>query len=525
WEGWEDSAVPPEKLGGYLRDLRDLMERYGYHGAYYGHFGQGCIHLRIDFDLMTAEGISHFRSFIFDAADLCIGYGGSISGEHGDGQSRGELLPRMFGDELVDAFREFKAIWDPQWKMNPGKMVDAYPLDTNLRLGTDYQPPPVDTEFAYPDDHGSFAEATLRCVGVGKCRRLGEGTMCPSFMATREEEHSTRGRARLLFEMLRGDPMAGGWRDEKVREALDLCLACKGCKGECPVNVDMATYKAEFLAHYYRGRLRPRSAYFFGLIMYWARLAAMMPGMANLATQWPLLRDISKAVVGVARPRRIPAFPTSSFKQQYRRRRARGGDGRPVVILWPDTFNNHFHPGTAMAAVDVLEAAGFRVRVPDADLCCGRPLYDYGMIGLAKRLLRQVLATLREEIRQGIPVVGLEPSCLSVFKDELVQLFPHDEDALRLSRQCYTLGGFLEKRAPDLRLPTLKRQALVHGHCHHKSVLDMGTDLKVLGRIGMEYTELDSGCCGMAGAFGFESNHHDVAEKVGERVLLPAVRS
>ncbi|HYY25253.1 MAG TPA: FAD-binding and (Fe-S)-binding domain-containing protein, partial [Candidatus Udaeobacter sp.] len=440
WEGWEDSAVPPEKLGGYLRDLRKLFNQYGYACALYGHFGQGCVHTRIDFNLLTKEGIEKYRSFIHDAADLVISYGGSLSGEHGDGQSRGELLPKMFGPEMMQAFREFKSIWDPGWKMNPGKVIDAHRADENLRLGIDYRPAQLKTHFQFPaDDKGSFSRATLRCVGVGECRRESVGTMCPSYRVTREEMHSTRGRARLLFEMLQGDPVKNGWRDEHIKEALDLCLACKGCKGDCPVQVDMATYKAEFLSHYYEHRLRPRHAYSMGLIYWWTRLAAYMPAIVNFFTQTPLIRDVMKALGGIAPERQMPVFAPQTFKQWFRSRPVRN-EGKARVILWPDTFNNNFFPEVCRAAVAVLEAAGFQIRVPDPSLCCGRPLYDFGMLDTAKGLLRQILDVLRPEIEAGVPVIGLEPSCVAVFRDEITNLFPNDEDAKRLSNKTYLLS-------------------------------------------------------------------------------------
>jgi FAD/FMN-containing dehydrogenase/Fe-S oxidoreductase len=523
WPTWEDSAVPPERFGAYLRDFRALMDRHRYSGAFFGHFGQGCLHVRIDYDLRTTAGIAAFRAFLEEAADLVVAYGGSFSGEHGDGQVNGELLPKMFGPELIQAFREFKAIWDPDGKMNPGKVVDAYPLDSNLRLGTDYHPPDVRTHFRFPEDEGSFAHATLRCIGIGRCRRLEGGTMCPSFMATREEQHSTRGRARLLFEMLQGTPLDRGWRDEHVKEALDLCLSCKGCKGDCPVGVDMATYKAEFLAHYYAGRLRPRQAYAFGLIMYWARLAALAPGLVNLLTQAPGLRALAKAATGMAPRRRIPAFAARTFQAWFARRDQHAGGG-PPVILWPDTFNNFFHPETARAAVEVLEAAGYRVLVPPWPLCCGRPLYDYGMLDRAEHLLRRVLAALRAPIRAGVPVVGLEPSCVSVFRDELEGLLPHDTDAQRLSQQTFLLSEFLLRAG--YQPPRLEGRALVHGHCHQKAVLTMDAEEELLGRLGLEVEAPDTGCCGMAGGFGFEAGaHYDVSIRCGERVLLPAVRA
>jgi FAD/FMN-containing dehydrogenase/Fe-S oxidoreductase len=529
WPGWEDSAVAPERFGAYLRDLRELLDRYSYGGAFYGHFGHGCLHTRIDFDLKTEAGIARFRSFMGAAADLVVRYGGSLSGEHGDGQARAELLPKLYGDELVQAFREFKAIWDPDWRMNPGKVVDPYRMDEHLRLGATYRPAQPETHFKFPEDHGSLASATLRCVGVGKCRRLSGGTMCPSFMATREEADSTRGRAHLLFEMLQGDVTAATWRNDHVRDALDLCLACKGCKGECPVNVDVATYKAEFLSHYYAGRLRPLTAYTIGLIFWWAGLAARLPRLANFLTHAPGLAGLAKRMVGIAPERTIPAFASRTFKSWFHQRAPRNIGG-PQVLLWADTFNNHFHPATAIAAVEVLEAAGYQVLVPPSQrarqtLCCGRPLYDFGMLNLAERLLRRTLDTLRPHIRAGIPLVGLEPSCVSVFRDELLNLLPNDEDAQRLARQTFLLSEFLGQQAAGYRPPRLRRKAVVHGHCHHKAVLGMRDEERLLSQMGLDYQTLDSGCCGMAGAFGFERAHYDISLKVGERVLLPAVRT
>ncbi|HEU5226837.1 MAG TPA: FAD-binding and (Fe-S)-binding domain-containing protein [Ktedonobacteraceae bacterium] len=530
WPGWEDSAVPPDKVGSYLRDLRDLLERYGYRWAFYGHFGQGCIHMRVSFDLETSAGIKQFRSFMNQAADLVVKYGGSLSGEHGDGQARAELLPKMYGDELVEAFREFKAIWDPDGKMNPGKVVQPNRMDQDLRLGTDYRPPQPKTHFSFIEDRGSFSQATLRCIGVGKCRGLDGGTMCPSFMVTREEADTTRGRARLLFEMLQGNPLEGGWRSQAVKDALDLCFACKGCKGECPVNVDMATYKAEFLSHYYQGHLRPITAYAMGLIHWWVRPASLLPGVVNFFTQTPVLRDIAKALAGIAPQRQIPAFAPQTFRHWFHQRGPRNVGG-PKVILWPDTFNDHFYPQTAIAAVEVLEAAGYQIEVPSQAVCCGRPLYDYGMLNLAKHVLQQVLVTLREQIADGIPIVVLEPSCAAVFRDELVNLFPHDEDAKRLSKQTFLLSEFLLKEGWEppqqegaQNKPLQQQTALVHGHCHHKAIMGMSAEEAVLEKLGLHFKVLDSGCCGMAGAFGFEKQHYDVSIKAGERVLLPAVR-
>jgi FAD/FMN-containing dehydrogenase/Fe-S oxidoreductase len=525
-EGWEDASVPPDKLGGYLRAFKKLMDKYNYVGPLYGHFGQGCVHTRLTFDLQTADGIHKWRHFLEEASDLVVSYGGSLSGEHGDGQARGELLSRMYSLQIINAFREFKAIWDPDWKMNPGKVVDPYRVDENLREGTNYNLPQVKSHFYFPDDHHSFASASDRCVGAGVCRRheSGDETMCPSYMVTREEKHSTRGRARLLNEMIRGDVVKNGWRNEDVREALDLCLSCKGCKHDCPVQVDMATYKAEFLSHYYQRRLRPRYAYASGLIYWWSRVAAHMPATANFFTQTPGLNSLTKLAAGYSQKRHIPPFAPETFKAWFANRPVRNA-GKPPVILWADTFNNHFTPAVAKAAVEVLEHAGYQVRVPRQSLCCGRPLYDYGMLDTAKDLLRETLACLRQPIRDGIPIVGLEPSCMTVFRDELTNLLYGDEDAKRLKEQSFILSEFLKDKVKEYEPPKLKRKATVHGHCHHKSQLHFETEVDLLKRAGVECKVPDSGCCGMAGSFGYEADHYQVGLDCGERVLLPSVRS
>ncbi len=522
--GWEDSAVPPDKLGDYLRDMSKLFHKYHYEVDLYGHFGQGVLHCRIPFDLISEGGLRDMRSFMDEAADLCLGYGGSLSGEHGDGQARGELLPKMFGDRLIGAFEEFKAIWDPDWRMNPGKLVRPYRILDNLRLGTSYNPPDPKTHFAFHMDEGSFSHAAFRCVGVGECRRHEGGVMCPSYMVPREEKHSTRGRARLLFELMNGGELEGGWRNEEVHEALDLCLACKGCKGDCPVNVDMATYKAEFYSHYYAGRVRPRAAYSMGLIYWWAGLASKAPRLVNAVAQAPLLSGIAKKVAGVDPKRHLPRFATQTFRQRFAERPRQTDASRPEVILWPDTFNDHFHPETAVAAVEVLEAAGYRVTIPEATLCCGRPLYDWGMLDLAKRLLRQTLRELRPKIRAGIPMVGLEPSCVSVFRDELVSLYPNSADARRLSEQTFVLSELLQ-RTDGWKAPQIHGKAVVQAHCHQRSVIGFQPEQQVLDATGLQWSAPEASCCGMAGAFGFEAGeHHDLAMAAGERNLLPAVR-
>jgi FAD/FMN-containing dehydrogenase/Fe-S oxidoreductase len=524
--GWEDAAVPPDALADYLRGFRALLDEFGYHAAVYGHFGQGCVHCRIDFELDTEPGVRRWRAFLDRAADLVVSHGGSLSGEHGDGQARAALLVRMYGEELVEAFAEFKDLWDPRGRMNPGKVVRPAPPDAHLRVGPEASLRHPRTHFAFPEDGFDFATAMGRCVGVGKCRDVVSGTMCPSYMATREEEDSTRGRARMLFEMLRGDELHG-WRDDAVADALDLCLACKSCKTECPVNVDMATYKAEFLAHHYRGRLRPRIAYATGLVYWWARAASHLPRIVNLLARTPGLRSLLKRAGGIAPARSIPRFATPSFRARFDARFGvapsdpAADDDR--VLLWPDTFNNYLDSSVLDATVAVLVDAGYRVELPPRPLCCGRPLYDFGMLTTAERLWRQTLRTLRPWIRAGVPVVGVEPSCVAAFRDELVNLFPHDEDARRLAGQTFMLSELLRRRGYEP--PPLDRSVLVHRHCHHQAVMGSDDELAVLHDMGVDVQTIDAGCCGMAGSFGFAAEHYEVSQRVGERVLLPAVRA
>jgi FAD/FMN-containing dehydrogenase/Fe-S oxidoreductase len=522
-EGWEDSAVPPERLGEYLRRLSKLADEYGYESSLYGHYGQGCVHARWNFDLVTKPGIAKFRRWLEDASDLVLELGGSLSGEHGDGQSRAELLPKMFGDDLVRAFEEFKSIWDPDWKMNPGKVVRPYRVDENLRLGADYEPWRPKVKFGYPRDHGDFAHATVRCVGVGKCRTPGGAdVMCPSFMATREEMHSTRGRTRLLFEMLEGEVITDGWQSDEVMEALDLCLACKGCTHDCPVNVDMPTYKAEFLHHRWKRRLRPRHAYAFGLIDQVARVASRAPGLVNFVAQTPPLAQAFKLAAGMTQKRAVPEFAPLTLQQWFARR---GGTTNPngrKVVLFPDTFNNHMHTDVGVAAVEALEAAGWQVIVPEGHVCCGRPLYDYGFLDLAERYLRRSLEQLREWYREGIPIVGLEPSCVAVFKDELGKLLPHDDDAERLAGSICHFAEFFERF--DVEPPRLERKALVWGHCHHKATGGIEPEVELLRKMGVEVETLKAGCCGLAGSWGFEAGHHDISMECGEQGLLPKIR-
>ena len=547
--GWEDSAVPPDHLGDYLRRFRSLLDEFDYDASFYGHFGQGCLHCRIDFDLRTPAGVDVWTQFLERAADLVAEMGGSFSGEHGDGQQRAALLGRMYGERLLEAFGRFKKIWDPEGMMNPGKVVDPFQPDENLREGPDYTPLEAKTHFAFLDDEGSFRKATERCVGVGACRDVRSGAMCPSYMATREEMDSTRGRARLLFELMRGEVIGDLWQSEEVEQALHLCLACKACKSECPVDVDMATYKAEFLSHHYQGRLRPRQAYTAGLIYWWARMASIAPGAVNFISSLPGVKNGLKRVAGVAEERDIPKFAGETFRAWLKSR----GASSPVefataeekgrvpelhelsvkqpsappldvdrVIVWPDTFNNYLTPGPTKSTVEVLERAGYEVEIPPRPLCCGRPLYDFGMLDTAKRLWEQTLSTLRPFIEDGVPIVGVEPSCVAAFRDELPGLFPHDANARRLSESSYLLSEFLVRQQTPV--PALNGEAIVQGHCQHDAVMGMDSEMAVLDAMGVDAELLDSGCCGMAGPFGFSDEKYEVSMRIGERVLLPRVR-
>jgi len=532
WEGWDDAAVAPERLGGYLRELRGLLDSYDYQATFYGHFGHGCIHMQVSFDLQSEHGVAKYGRFVDEAADLVVRHGGSISGEHGDGKSRSALLPKMFGPELMTALRDFKTVWDPQNKLNPGNIVDAQPAVMNLRLGAAYAADNPSTHFKFPDDNGSIARAALRCIGIGECRKQDAGAMCPSYMVTLEEEHSTRGRAHMLFEALRGDVLKGGWNDEHVKASLDLCLSCKACKSECPTNVDIATYRAEFLSHYYESRRRPLHAYAFGMVDKWLQLAAMSPGLANLTLQMPGLNGLAKKLLDISPNREIPRVAPVNFRKWARGnnvpvspKRGKGGTSGGDVLLWVDTFNNSFHPETTRAAYDVLRTAGCNVFVSRERLCCGRPLYDFGMIEEAKAYLQRILSSLAAHIDAGIPVVVLEPSCASVFRDEMRNLFPGDARAEKLRAQTFLLSEFLEKKAPNYAAPKIAAKIVLHGHCHHKAVMKMTDEESILRRTGADVQSLDSGCCGMAGSFGFDADKYDVSIAVGERVLLPAVRA
>jgi FAD/FMN-containing dehydrogenase/Fe-S oxidoreductase len=555
WEGWEDAGIPPAHLGAYLRRLVALMAEYGYRSPLYGHYGQGCVHLRINFDFRTIEGLRRYREFIDRAADLVLSFGGSLSGEHGDGQSRAALLPKMFGPELIQAFREFKAIWDPDNRMNPGKLADAvrvYDPIENLRHGppaSHDSPPKVQkTEFVFAADRGSLERATERCVGVGACLKTEDGVMCPSYRATREEQHSTRGRARLLWEMLAGALREEGFQSRAVHEALDLCLSCKACKSECPVAVDMAAYKSEFLAQRYKGRLHPLRHYIFGFADQLARWGSLTPALTNAILTGPVTSPLIKRIAGVALERHFPRLAAKTYKQsrpaadettnvprssvKYDAPRPEGQLAPPQVVLWPDTWNNYYHPQTLAAAETVLTQAGFGVETPKGHICCGRPLYDFGLLGAARAYLAKVLDRMAPQIEAGLPFIFLEPSCASVFKDELLELFPNDKRARLLSRQVWLLADWLAAKAPAqseeswLSGRLQGAHILLHGHCHHKAVFGgPASEIALLRQAGATVEPIQAGCCGMAGPFGFEADKFEISKAIAYDGLLPAVQS
>jgi FAD/FMN-containing dehydrogenase/Fe-S oxidoreductase len=521
WPGWEDAAVPPERLGAYLRDFQALLDRHHRQGVLYGHFGEGCVHVRIDFDLDQRGGPARYREFVEEAADLVAGHGGSLSGEHGDGRARSELLPRMYPPEVIELFRRFKAIWDPGGLLNPGVLVDPAPLDRDLRPAAARRPLPV--ALRYPDDAGDLGLALHRCVGVGKCRAASGGVMCPSFRATGDERDSTRGRARTLQEMLAGGVVAGGWRSPAVRDALDLCLSCKGCKRDCPVDVDMATYKSEFLYQHYRHRPRPASHYSLGWLPAWARLAALVPGLANRVAGGRRAGAALRRIGGISSARPLPRFAPRAARA-WRRRGGSAGQGREV-LLWVDTFTEHFTPQVGAAAVEVLAAAGFRVRLPERPLCCGLTWLTSGQLGTARRRLRRLLDALDPGLRQGMPLVVLEPSCAAVLRDDARSLLGDTERVRRLAGATHTLAELLEREAPGWAPGRLDRRVVVQTHCHQHAVLGSDDDDRVLERLGVEAVRLDAGCCGMAGNFGFEADHHATSVAVAELALLPALRA
>jgi FAD/FMN-containing dehydrogenase/Fe-S oxidoreductase len=524
WPGAEDCAVPPARLGEYLRGFDSILARNGLTiSTYYGHFGEGCVHARISFDLASEKGIATFRAAMEEIGALVAELGGSISGEHGDGIARSELLPMMFKPDLIDAFRSFKLAFDPDRMMNPGVIVDPHPLDSHLKLGAKFWPRTVTTHFDLAEE-GGIAGAALKCVGIGKCRKTEAATMCPSYMATRDEKHSTRGRARLLLEALSSDLLPAGFGDEALRESLELCLSCKACKSECPSSIDMAAYRAEFFANYYRTHARPLASWFFGHLHEVARLAERAPALANSLANAPMLGAIGKRMLGIHRARTIPRFARRSFRSWFTSRRSAAGSSAREVMLFPDTFNNFFEPAVAIAAVEVLERAGFRVTIPPRDLCCGRPLYDQGVLDRARLRLREIIDVLGPGAARGVPIVGLEPSCLLTFRDEMPSLFPEDATARQITENSLMLDEFLAREGIDIGAGAIKGRAMLHGHCHQKAIAGIDSEVAIISKLpDLQCDVLDAGCCGMAGAFGYDREHYEISRTLASRALIPAI--
>ncbi|WP_233507290.1 FAD-binding and (Fe-S)-binding domain-containing protein [Jiangella anatolica] len=512
WPGWEDAAVPPERLGGYLRDFDALLAEHGLAGLPYGHFGDGCVHVRLDLPLAGAP--ERLRPFLVDAARLVASYGGSLSGEHGDGRARGELLPLMYSPAAIGLFERFKALLDPSDLMNPGVLVRPALVDADLRL------PLASSLPAGGGFRFDLGTAVHRCVGVGKCRADSSssgGFMCPSYLATRDEKDSTRGRARVLQELANGS-LVRGWDAPEVHESLDLCLSCKACRSDCPAGVDVAAYKSEVLYRRYRGRLRPRTHYLLGRLPTWARLAGRAPALVNAVLAVAPLRRLLLRLGGLD-PRRDPP----RFARPFRRRRAPAPVAGPrgPVLLWVDSFTDAFSPGVAAAAVRLLTAAGYAVTVSAGEVCCGLTWIGTGQLDGAKARLRRLLDAFEPHARAGTPIVGLEPSCTAVLRGDLVELLGDDPRAHSVEAATRTLAELLDGWQP----PDLAGVAVVaQPHCHQHATSGYDADLRLLRRAGAA-VETIAGCCGLAGDFGMTAGHHDVSVAVAENGLLPALRS
>lgn len=527
--GWEDTAVDPLQLGDYLRAFQALVDRYGYTTCLYGHFGDGCIHARITFDTRTEEGVAKWRSFSQEIAQLVVEFGGSLSGEHGDGQAKAEFLPIMFGEELMQAFRRFKKIWDPDGRMNPGKLIDAYKMDENLRFGPDYKTPQIITQLQFTEDPQGFGRSTERCIGMGKCRAH-SGSMCPSYQVTRDERYSTRGRAHLLHELARGSMITDSWQDEAIADSMEHCLSCKACKSECPTKVDIAGYKAEFMHKHYEQQRRPLYHQVFGKIGFLLPYLAKAPGVFNTLLNSPLGK-ISSRLLGVSSEKSLPTLATKSFSKWAAQSADEidthffwfGQADKPTIVLWNDSINNHYRPALLRSAVRVLTNTGYRVAVCRTNFCCGRPLYEYGFLTQARATMESILDNFQPLLPEHSPVLVLEPSCLSVFKDELLRLFPDDSRATDLSARCSTVSNYL---MPDKHRIRQKFSAgLLHLHCHDKALGLDKADHQWMSACFDSIKEVEDGCCGMAGTYGMREQTRWIGKKLFDRALKPAIIS
>ena len=523
WPNWEDSAVPPEHLADYLRDLYALMDKYDYRGIPFGHFGEGCVHVRISFDFATSEGVVNFHAFMNEAADLVTSYGGSLSGEHGDGRARSALLDRMYSTEMRELFQQFKLIFDPERIFNPGVLVWADPITRGLRMDPGQRALAITPVHKLEHDQGSLVNAVNRCVGVSSCRSE-SGAMCPSFQITGDEVHSTRGRARVLSEMFRGESVTGGYRSEEVHEALDLCLSCKACASECPVNVDMATYKAEFLHHHYKGRVRPGAHYVMGWLPLLAHLAHKVPGLPTLidaSLSSPVLTPVIRRLGGLA------DRPLIGFARRPLRRHPRTQRHGETVVLWPDSFTTNLDTGPGRAAITVLESLGYTVVIPDGFVCCGLTWHSTGQLGMTRRVLEHTARVMKPYLDQGLTVIGLEPSCTVMLTHETTGLVDNPD----LARLAELTTSFAEFIAPGIRrlveedkLRPANTTALTQVHCHEQSLGDPHHAALLLEALGIDEEQIATGCCGLAGNWGFEKDHTEMSFALGERELFPKVR-
>lgn len=524
--GWEDTAVDPYRLGDYLREFQALVDRYGYTTSLYGHFGDGCIHARITFDTRSEEGVTQWRSFSNEIAHLVVRFGGSLSGEHGDGQAKAEFLPIMFGERMMEAFRRFKSVWDPQRRMNPGKLIDAYKMDENLRFGPAYTRKAVATTLRFHEDPGGFSRSTERCIGMGKCRAH-SGAMCPSYQATGEEKYSTRGRAHLLHEMLRGEVITDSWNNPDIANSLEHCLSCKACKHECPTQVDIASYKAEFMEAHYKEKRRPLHHHILGHIGTILPILARFPRLVN-ALQSSSLGDAGKLMLGISVEKELPALSQISFKEWVAQNASAkdehfswfGQEGKTPVVLWTDSVNAHYRSDVLISAVRVLQKCDFRVGIARAHFCCGRPLYEYGFLDHARAQLQKTMEGFQPHLPAEACIVVLEPSCLSVFKDELLRLFPDSDRARDLHSRTMTLAKFLEQKKVVIRrsLP----QGILHRHCHDKASGD-DHERNWMRKCFVNIKEPEAGCCGMAGTFGMRKQTRHIGRTLFNRQLKPAI--
>ena len=521
----EDTCVEPKHLPEFVPRFKAVFDKHDVSAAYYGHCSVGCLHIRPVIDLKTPRGLEQVKSIANEITDLVVEFGGTISSEHGDGRARSPFLERMYGPRITQAFRELKHAFDPENRMNPGNIVASPAITEHLRYGTAYKTwePKTLLDFS---SQGGFAASVEMCNGVGVCRKKLEGTMCPSYMATKDEEHSTRGRANALRAVLSGRLPHSEFTGKRLYEVMDLCLECKGCKAECPSNVDMAKLKYEFLHHYYQENGLPLRNRLFGRIAQMNRLGSLTPALVNWLTDLPLSRWALEKVAGIDRRRPLPALASETLTDWMARRGPRGAAPRGDVVLFNDTFVTYNCPEIGRAAVELLEAAAYRVLLVDKK-CCGRPLISKGMLGEARDFAAWNVGRLEPYAARGIAIVGLEPSCLLTLRDETVDLLRTDA-ARTVAKQSFLLEEFLMRerdRGLSISFAGTGKKALLHGHCHQKALVGTAPTVAALRWAGFDVAEVDSGCCGMAGSFGFEREHYDLSVALGNRRLAPAVKA